>query len=227
METGTLKRKSHPSTLFAPAYDLGFTFFALFAGGEKRLRELVLHRAGTLEGSAVLELFAGTATLSLKAAEAGAKVVAVDIDHGMLLVAKEKIKKSKRAKSESGANGALPRLLRADAGILPLAEESFDTVIMSLGLHELKSGTVLTVLKEAHRVLKKNGRLVLFDFHRAEKDGAFYQKLFFTFTEGDSVWNWLDFDIQTLLRTVGFVGFSRSFTARAALQLISAEKSVG
>ncbi|MBE9528044.1 MAG: methyltransferase domain-containing protein [Proteobacteria bacterium] len=215
-----VRPQSQISTLFAPAYDLGFMLFALFAGGETRLRESVLNRAGTLEGSSVLELFAGTATLSILASEAGAKVTAVDIDPGMLGVAREKVAKKKMSFSGPG-----PRLLRADAASLPLAKESFDSVIVSLGLHELKSSEVESVLSEAHRVLKKNGRLVLFDFHRAEKDGIFYQKLFFTFTEGDSVWRWIDLDIQTLLRDVGFAGFSRSFTARGALQLISVDKS--
>ncbi len=199
---------------FAPVYDLGFFMIAYFAGGERTLRQALLKLAGPLKERRVLELFAGTATLSLQASEKGAKVTAVDLSAGMLGVAKEKVKKS----------GCAVNLIQADASLLPIEGELFDTAIISLGLHEIASREVKRVLAEVCRVLKKEGRLVILDFHKAGKGRAFYQKLFFTFTEPDTIWEWLDLDIQTLLRESGFGAFKRTFTKHATLQYISVRK---
>ncbi|MEK7773131.1 MAG: methyltransferase domain-containing protein, partial [Deltaproteobacteria bacterium] len=106
------------SDLFAPLYDLGVWFVTLFLGGEEGLREKVIAEALPLEGKAVLEIFAGTATLSLMAAKMGARAVALDISRGMLKAAVEKAVKS----------GASVCPVRADAAALPFGSGSFDRV---------------------------------------------------------------------------------------------------
>lgn len=202
------------SDLFAPLYDLGVWFLALFLGGEEGLREKVIAEALPLEGKAVLEIFAGTATLSLMAAEMGARAVALDISRGMLKAAVEKAVKS----------GAPVYPVRADAAALPFGSGSFDRVIASMGLHEASPDAVEGALKEAYRVLKKGGRLVIFDYFRAEGAARIIQEVFFAFAEGEHARRWIDTDIDRLLGDMGFKDFRRKFLFQRALQVLTVEK---
>ncbi len=201
----------------APVYDLGFWFLSLFFGGEGRLRRGVIDAARPLEGSKVLEVCSGTAALSLMAAEMGASVTAVDIGIGMLKVAGVK----------SARAGRHLDLVRADASVLPFGTGAFDRVIVSLGLHEAGPKLVPLVLAESHRVLKDKGRLVIYDFHRADGGAGVVQRTLFHFMEGDEVWPWLKTDIQGLLNKTGFTGFRRQFSLKGAMQLITVQKESG
>ncbi len=202
---------------FAPVYDLGFWFLSLFFGGEGRLRRSVIDEARPLEGKRVLEVCAGTAALSLMAAEMGASVTAVDIGIGMLKVAGAK----------SARAGRRLALVRADASVLPFGPGVFDRVIVSLGLHEAGPGLVPLMLAESHRVLKDKGRLVIYDFHGADGGAGIVQRTLFHFIEGDEVWPWLKTDIQGLLNKTGFTGFRRQFSLKRAMQLITVQKEAG
>jgi ubiquinone/menaquinone biosynthesis C-methylase UbiE len=195
-------------------YDLGIWLLALLVGGEKRFRMRVIDEAGPLEGAKVLEIFSGTATLSLMATDRGANVTAIDISAGMLRVAGEKARKA----------GHGVGLVRGEAIRLPFKSGSFDTVMVSLGLHEAAARDVPVIAAEAHRVLKDSGRLVIFDFHRAEGRTGAVQKVFFSFFEDEDAWTWLATDVQTLLREAGFSEFRRKFLNRGVFQLITVEK---
>lgn len=200
--------------LFAPFYDLGIWLAALLVGGEKGLRAPVVEAAGPLENKRVLELFAGTASLSVMAAGKGARATAVDLSPGMLRVAGEKARK---------AGVGLGRIV-ADAAELPIGSGLMDTVIASLGLHETAQPGVPGIMVEAARVLRPGGRLVIFDFHRAGGRAGWVQKLFFTFFEDESAWAWLSTDVQTLLREAGLTAFNRTYSFSGAFQLITVRK---
>lgn len=201
----------------APVYDLGFWFLSLFFGGEGRVRQGVIDAARPLEGSKVLEVCAGTGALSLMAAEMGASVTAVDIGMGMLKVAGAK----------SARAGRRVDLVRADASVLPFGTGVFDRVIVSLGLHEAGPELVPLMLAESHRVLKDEGRLVIYDFHGADGGVGVVQRTLFHFIEGDEVWPWLKYDMQGLLNKAGFTGFRRQFSLKRAMQLITVQKGSG
>lgn len=200
---------------FAPLYDLGVWLCALPFGGEGAIRERVIDRASPLKGLNTLEIFAGTGTLSLLAAERGASATAVDITGGMLRAAGFKAEKS----------GLKLALVRADASDLPFVDNGFDRVMVSMGLHETEQSRLPLILKESYRVLKSGGRLVIFDFFGAEGRGArAVQSLFFTFLEGDTAKQWVRTDLQTLLSRTGFRDFKREFLHSRAFQLLTVEK---
>lgn len=210
-------------------YDLGVWFAALLLGGEESLRGPVLReleagrggarerradKARPLEGKKVLEIFAGTGTLSIEAASLGARTFAVDVTAGMLRVAAEKARRA----------GVGVEFARADATSLPFADGAFDGVIVSLGLHETEGAMIPVVIKEAARVLREGGRFVIFDFYKAEGGTGFLQAFFFAFFEGETARAWVRTDIQKALMDAGFRGFRRSFLKRGVFQLISVQK---
>ncbi|MBI4949374.1 MAG: methyltransferase domain-containing protein [Deltaproteobacteria bacterium] len=229
-----MSQKNHPAHYLmydwlAPLYDLGVWLAALFLGGEEGLRGPVLREleagsgaarerradmARPLEGRRVLEIFAGTATLSIGAASLGAKAVAVDVTAGMLRVASEKAHRA----------GAVVEFIRADAESLPFPDGSFDGVVVSLGLHETEGPLIPLIIKEAARVLRGGGRFVIFDFHRARGGAGFLQALFFAFFEGETAGAWVRTDIQKALMDAGFASFKRAFLKRGVFQLISVQK---
>ena len=200
--------------LLAPVYDLGIWFLTLFTGGEKRFREEPLIETMPLEGTRLLELFSGTASLALMAAERGARAVALDRSAAMLRVAGEKAAR---------AGFQLSRV-RGDSALLPFREGSFDRVIACLGMHEVPVAAMELALEESFRVLAPGGRLVIMDFHRAEGLAGFIQKLLFLFVEGEDARRWVAVDIQTLLREKGFKGFRRRFLYRGTMQIITVQR---
>jgi ubiquinone/menaquinone biosynthesis C-methylase UbiE len=194
----------------APLYDL--FIWILFVGSEQRFRKKVLGEITPLAGARVLELFCGTASLSIMAARDGAKVTGLDLSPGMLSIARQKSRKE----------GLRIGLVRADSVSIPFAENAFDGVLISLGLHETTDCEL--VLKEVSRVLKQGGRAVIFDYHRAEGIVGFLQKLLLFFIEEETAVDWILTDIQGLLRKTGFRDFRRTYLFSRMLQVIRVER---
>jgi ubiquinone/menaquinone biosynthesis C-methylase UbiE len=188
----------------APVYDLFMWLLGLPLGGEDRVRNKVLGELAPLEGKRVVELFCGTASLALMAAKAGAIVTGVDLSKGMLRVAREKSRKEDLNLT----------LVRADTTSLPFSDNSFDRVLISLGLHEVTVSDCERVVKEAYRVLKQRGRAVIFDYHRARGVMGFFENVLCFFIEEETVKGWLAIDIQGLLRKTGFRDLLRSRGSR-------------
>ncbi len=110
----------------------------------KATTAIIAPRAGMI----ILDLAAGTGSSSAPLADAGADVIATDFSQGMLAVGRK----------------AHPNLefMKADALNLPFQDGRFDLVTISFGLRNTNDAD--KALREALRVTKKGGRLVVAEF---------------------------------------------------------------
>jgi len=99
-------------------------------------------------GMKILDLAAGTGSSSAPLADGGADVIATDFSQGMLAVGRK----------------AHPNLefMKADALNLPFQDGRFDLVTISFGLRNTNDAD--KALREALRVTKKGGRIVVAEF---------------------------------------------------------------
>ena len=117
----------------------------------------------------VLDLCTGTATNAIAIAKKNpnAKIVGVDLSKDMLVVARNKVNKE---------NLANVRLYRMDATQMHFKDESFDKLLLSLVLHETDEELAKKIIKEAMRVMKPDGELVVTEWERSDN---FIKKILF------------------------------------------------
>lgn len=136
--------------IMAGFYDLLDVIY--FRNYENSPRKVVLE---SIDGQdKVLDLCTGTATNAIRIAQAlrEAQIVGIDISKDMLRVAKEKIQKKQIENV---------KLYFMDATNTKFKEKCFDKVLISLVLHELEEPLAEKILKEATRVLKDDGRIIV------------------------------------------------------------------
>lgn len=151
-------------TLHAPLlYDL--TVGLLTLGRERAFRQNLLRFAELQPGETVLDVGCGTGSLALAAKrQVGASGAVFGVDASAEMLARAE-RKARRAR--------LPVDFRqAAAQALPFPEAQFDVVTASLMLHHLPRTAHAEFLREARRVLKPRGRLLLVDFAGAEGNRA-------------------------------------------------------
>jgi ubiquinone/menaquinone biosynthesis C-methylase UbiE len=134
----------------APRYDRRISFFEkiLFAGG----REWVCSRA---DGD-VLELAAGTGR-NLPHYPDGVRLTAIELSPEMMAIARQRAAEVGREVDQ--------RL--GDAQALEFQSDSFDTVVITLGLCTIPDPR--QAISEAHRVLRPGARLLLLEHVRSPR----------------------------------------------------------
>ncbi len=134
----------------APRYDRRISFFEkiLFAGG----REWVCSRA---DGD-VLELAAGTGR-NLPVYPDGVRLTAIELSPEMMAIARQRAAEVGREVDQ--------RL--GDAQALEFQSDSFDTVVITLGLCTIPDPR--QAISEAHRVLRPGARLLLLEHVRSPR----------------------------------------------------------
>jgi demethylmenaquinone methyltransferase/2-methoxy-6-polyprenyl-1,4-benzoquinol methylase len=130
----------------AKRYDLVNDLLSL--GRTRAWRRATTATIAPAPGMKILDLAAGTGSSSEPLAAAGADVIPADFSEGML----------------AAGRARLPHLpfTKADALNLPFDAESFDVVTLSFGLRNTVD--IDKALREACRVTKKGGRLVIAEF---------------------------------------------------------------
>ena len=120
----------------------------LSLGRTKAWRRVVTAIISPKAGMKILDIAAGTGSSSKPLVDKGADVIALDFSEGMLAAGR---KRHKNIKFQQG-----------DALKLPFEENAFDVTTISFGLRNTSDTTA--ALKEALRVTKKSGRIVVCEF---------------------------------------------------------------
>ncbi|UFS69321.1 methyltransferase domain-containing protein [Geomonas sp. RF6] len=156
-----MKGKSYERfRVIAPYYDAGVKALGVLLGGERGVRERVLDLLPVREGDHLLEVGCGTGTVTLMAASRVGRngtVVGIDPSREMLARAERKL---------SRANSPEVRLVEGAGAPLPFPDQSFDSVIFFLVLHEMAHEDRIDSLKEALRILKPGGHLLVGELDR-------------------------------------------------------------
>ena len=120
----------------------------LSLGRTKAWRRVVTAIISPKAGMKILDIAAGTGSSSKPLVDKGADVIALDFSEGMLAAGR---KRHKNIKFQQG-----------DALKLPFDENTFDVTTISFGLRNTSDTSA--ALKEALRVTKKSGRIVVCEF---------------------------------------------------------------
>lgn len=112
----------------------------------------------------ILELPIGTALNSIIIAKnrPKAEITGIDISEEMLQIANEKILKK-------GLSNI--RTIKMDATNLDFKDQTFDVILISLLLHEVDKETRNKIMKEATRVLKNDGKVIIIEWDQPTKLG--------------------------------------------------------
>ena len=120
----------------------------LSVGRTKAWRKVVTAIIAPKPGMKILDIAAGTGSSSAPLVAKGADVIALDFSEGMLAAGR---KRHKDIKFQQG-----------DALKLPFTENTFDVTTISFGLRNTSDTSA--ALKEALRVTKQSGRIVICEF---------------------------------------------------------------
>jgi ubiquinone/menaquinone biosynthesis C-methylase UbiE len=121
-------------------------------GGARRFRELIVEWLDPQPGEKIVDICSGTGTLSILIGErlAGAgEIVGIELSPAQLKMARRK---------------SLPEglsFIEGDARNIPFSESYFDRGVISGALHELPREVRQSVLREAFRVIRPKGRIVV------------------------------------------------------------------
>jgi ubiquinone/menaquinone biosynthesis C-methylase UbiE len=140
---------------FPRLYDL--LLLILTRGGDRAYREDLLDLAGIAAGHRVLDIGCGTGTQAIAAwrrSQPGGSVIGVDISQKMLAAARRKARRA----------GLDIAFHHADAAQLPFEDDRFDVVTITTVMHMLPQRRRRLCLREALRVLKRSGRLLVIDY---------------------------------------------------------------
>lgn len=136
--------------LYDPLFRLGLL------GKSNKSREIIAEAMPKKPGR-ILDMATGTGEVAIHIKEMlpDADVIGIDLSKSMLSIAKDK-----SARKDIGI-----KFMQRNVESTGFKKDCFDAVTISFALHEMPQENRLNVIKEARRVLKKNGRFVIMDFN--------------------------------------------------------------
>jgi ubiquinone/menaquinone biosynthesis C-methylase UbiE len=140
-------------------YDTGINLLSL--GQSNRIQREIVENYITA-GDEVLEIGCGTGTLAILCAEKGASVVGFDISGQMLAIARNKVSQ------RNLTNKIQIREMAAVEMDSKFSDESFDRIVSTLVFSELYPDEQKYALREAYRILRPGGFLIIADEVRSD-----------------------------------------------------------
>lgn len=128
----------------------------------------LLQSLGSLDGKTLLDLGCGLGRLSVYAAQAGAKVIGIDIQLEMI----------RAARLIATINGVKCCFQRGSICTLPVIDTSIDIIVGIDILHHLSRPDVIVTMNEAHRVLREPGKAIFREPVENSKASNFVQNIF-------------------------------------------------
>jgi demethylmenaquinone methyltransferase/2-methoxy-6-polyprenyl-1,4-benzoquinol methylase len=133
----------------------------LMSGGMHRLwKDRFVARVKPRLGEAILDMAGGTGDVAFRMARRGARVTVADINPDMLEVGRSRA-------AERGLTGLEWREENAES--LTLADDLFDGYTIAFGIRNVTD--IPLALREAHRVLKRGGRIFVLEFSTSDWPG--------------------------------------------------------
>lgn len=120
------------------------------------------------EAPTLLDIGSGTGTMLIDLAREAPVAQPIGVDGDSQVI--------HRASVKAAASGVKLDLRLGRAQELPVPDSSVDVVTMSLLLHHLSDADKLTALREAHRVLRAGGKLLILDWGKPHN--ALFRALF-------------------------------------------------
>lgn len=146
-------KRHYNRTLFSTIADRYDLITALLSyGQDARWKQQLVAMANVRDGERALDLAAGTGDIAFAVAARGARTVALDLTHRMLVLA--------RQKSQAAS------FITGDMTNLPFPSSSFDLVTTGYGLRNVPD--LNAAIDEIFRVLRPGGRVLSLDFNRPE-----------------------------------------------------------
>ena len=133
----------------------------LMSGGMHRLwKERFVNRVKPRSGEHILDMAGGTGDIAFRMAARGALVTVSDINVDMLAVGQDRAAK----RSIEGLTWK-----QENAERLSFADASFDAYTIAFGIRNVTD--IPSALRDAHRVLKRGGRLFVLEFSTSDWPG--------------------------------------------------------
>ncbi len=130
------------------------------AGLHRRWKDRFVNRVKPRANEAILDMAGGTGDIAFRLARRGAQVTVADINSDMLAIGMERA-------AERGIVGLIWSTQNAEG--LTFADNSFDAYTLAFGIRNVTD--IPGALGEAHRVLKRGGRLFVLEFSTSEWPG--------------------------------------------------------
>jgi demethylmenaquinone methyltransferase/2-methoxy-6-polyprenyl-1,4-benzoquinol methylase len=131
------------------------------SGGMHRLwKDRFVNRVKPRQGEDILDVAGGTGDIAFRMARRGAHVTVSDINADMLGVGEERA----RQRSLSGLSWRVE-----NAELLSFDGDSFDAYTIAFGIRNVTD--IPAALREAHRVLRRGGRLYCLEFSTSDWPG--------------------------------------------------------